>query len=147
MLSLDAAARRRRFGLVLGDDAVRAIAERTVFDELCFGLFIAGELKGTAMVVRDSAKSHRGEFAISLDVNMRGAGWGRLLLLTALEAAYQHGVEIVVIHYLSENTPMARLCAKLPGPLEMHQSERTKEVQLQPLVEAFFMRDDPAEQA
>jgi len=147
LLLLDAPARRRRFGVALGDDAVRAIAKTMAFDELCWGLFVGGALKGTAMVLRSDARSRRGEFAISLDADLRGVGWGRLLLNTALESAYQHGVEFVDIHYLAENAPMARLCAALPGSLQAEHGERSKEVQLQPWAEAFFWQDRPTAQA
>lgn len=129
LLSLDAAARRTRFGVALQDETVEAIARKLPLERAGLGLFIWGKLKGCAHLV--PAAPHIAELAISLDPSMRGRGWGKLLVDQVLSRAQDQNLQRVEIQYLRENAPMHRIARTLPGGGWSESSEVCKHVDVQ----------------
>lgn len=130
LVSLDAEGRRRRFGAALSDSAVNRIARAIELDSWSLGLFIWGELKGCAQVLGADGSRHK-ELAISLSSDVRGRGWGRLMVNQVLSHAQVRGTEAVEIQYLTENEAMHRLARAYPGTSSSSAGERSKTVLLQ----------------
>ncbi len=130
-LRLDPESRRRRFGVALPDEGVRRLVAQLPLGQHAWGVYIWGELKGTAFVLPYKAQPWRGEFAITLGTSLRGRGWGKMLTQTALETAYMEGRTEVDVFYLSENTPMQRICARYPGPMERDGGDCHKTIRLE----------------
>ena len=130
LVSLDAEGRRRRFGAALSDSAVNRIARAIQLDAWSLGLFIWGELKGCAQVLGAAGARHK-ELAISLNSDVRGRGWGRLMVDQVLSHAQVRGTEVVEIQYLIENEAMHRLARTYPGTSSNSAGERCRTLLLQ----------------
>lgn len=124
LLSLDADARRLRFGVLLSDEAIARIAQQLPLADQSLGLFVWGELKGCAHLIK--IDHELAELALSLSPDMRGRGWGRILFDELIERASCKRLKTVEIQYLLENRPMHRLASRLPGPCHHECSEARK---------------------
>lgn len=129
MLGLDSAARRLRFGIALPDDTLLSVTRRLPLDGVSQGLFLWGELKGCVQVL-PLGKPGQAELAVSVSPEMRGRGWGRILVDAALERACDRRFEQVEILYLRENVAMHRIARTLPGPSESESVDICKHVHL-----------------
>ncbi len=143
MLRLDSEARYLRFGTCLPDASVQRIAAQLPLAGTAWGLFIWGELKGSALLVPCARQPNRAELALALAPSLRGLGWGTELTESAMKSARVSGTDWVDVHYVSENAAMARICRKFPGSLERDLGSFTKVVDLAQweeshLVGAFF---------
>ena len=103
--------RRLRFGIALGDSAVRAYVERIDFErDAAFGIFDDElRLTGVAHVARASGHA---ELGVSVLPDSRNRGYGAALLARALQRARNWGVRTLFMHCLSENGAMMHLARK-----------------------------------
>lgn len=139
MLRLDSASRYLRFGTCLPDASVEQVALRLPLEGSAWGLFVWGELKGSALLVPVPNEPHRSELALALSPSLRGHGWGTELTESALRAARATGLEWVDVHYVADNTPMARICRRFPGKLERDLGSYTKVVDLAQWEESYLV--------
>jgi len=129
MLSLDKDARRLRFGAALPDDTLLSLVARMPLEDGSFGLFMWGELKGCVLMLPYGKPGHV-ELAVSLSPDMRGRGWGTILVAAALERAGDRHQSHVEIMYLRGNQAMHRIACRLPGKSESCAQEVHKFVPL-----------------
>ena len=110
-LALGSEDRRLRFGIALGDSAVRAYVERIDFErDAAFGIFDDElRLTGVAHVARASGHA---ELGVSVLPDSRNRGYGAALLARALQRARNWGVRTLFMHCLSENGAMMHLARK-----------------------------------
>lgn len=110
-LALGADDRRLRFGIAIGDSAVRAYVSRIDFArDAAFGIFDDElALVGAAHVARDRGHA---ELGVSVLPGFRGKGYGAALLARALQRARNWGVQALFMHCLSENGAMMHLARK-----------------------------------
>lgn len=129
LLSLDNAARRLRFGVSLSDASLLQVAQKMPLGPDGLGLFMKGALVGCVQVLPLPKPGHA-ELAVSLSPEMRGRGWGAVLVSAALERARDQRKTHVEIFYLRANDAMHRIASSLPGPLSSHAQECHKQVTL-----------------
>lgn len=129
LLSLDASARRLRFGLSLPDDSLLSIAKKLPLEGCSLGLYVWGELKGCVQVL-PLPGGQQAELAVSISPDLRGRGWGKSLVAAAIERAGDQQKDSVEIFYLRENAAMHRIASRLPGPLDFEASDVCKHVNL-----------------
>jgi GNAT superfamily N-acetyltransferase len=110
-LALEAEDRRLRFGLPLGDHALRAYVARIDFErDAAFGILDDDlALIGAAHVARDRGQA---ELGVSVLQGHRGHGYGGALLARALQRARNWGVGSLFMHCLAENGAMMHLARK-----------------------------------
>lgn len=133
MLGLDSAARRLRFGVALPDATLLSVTRRLPLENVSQGLFLWGELKGCVQVLPLGTPG-QAELAVSVSPEMRGRGWGRILVDAALERASDRRFEQVEIFYLRENVAMHRIVRGLPGPSDSESADICKHVMLADLL-------------
>ena len=110
-LALGAEDRRLRFGLPLGDNAVRAYVARMDFErDAAFGVF-DDELALVAAAHLARERGHA-ELGVSVLPGFRGRGAGAALLARALQHARNWGVAALFMHCLTENAAMLHLARK-----------------------------------
>lgn len=110
-LALGAEDRRLRFGLPLGDSALRAYVARVDFErDAVFGI-LDDELAliGAAHLARERGQA---ELGVSVLHGHRGRGYGGALLARALQRARNWGVGSLFMHCLAENGAMLHLARK-----------------------------------
>nr|WP_302474165.1 GNAT family N-acetyltransferase [Roseococcus sp. MDT2-1-1] len=115
LLGLDAADRRARFGLALGDAAVHAYAQRLDLERaVVFGAIdrLSGELLGIAEA-QPVHFMHRVEVAVSVHPGHRRRGIGRLLVSAALAAAFARGAHVGEFVFAPANRPIVALMRSL----------------------------------
>ena len=110
-LALEAEDRRLRFGLPLGDSALRAYVARIDFErDAAFGILDDDlMLVAAAHVARERVQA---ELGVSVLPGFRGRGYGGALLARALQRARNWGVGAMFMHCLSENGAMMHLARK-----------------------------------
>jgi GNAT superfamily N-acetyltransferase len=110
-LALDAEDRRLRFGIAIGDYALRAYIHSIDFGrDAVFGVLDDElELLGVAHLARDAASA---ELGVSVRVGARGRGIGGALLARAHTHARNWGVRTLFMHCLRENGAMMHLARK-----------------------------------
>jgi GNAT superfamily N-acetyltransferase len=110
-LALDTEDRRLRFGIALGDAAVRAYVARMDFErDAVFGVLDDElELLGVAHLARDTASA---ELGVSVLAPVRGRGIGGALLSRAHTRARNWGMRSLFMHCLRENSAMMHLARK-----------------------------------
>jgi len=103
--------RRLRFGLPLGDYALRAYVGRIDFErDAAFGIVDDDlSLIAAAHVARDRGQA---ELGVSVLPGHRGRGYGGALLARALQRARNWGVGGLFMHCLAENGAMMHLARK-----------------------------------
>lgn len=110
-LALGPEDRRLRFGLSLADEALRDYVARIDFErDALFGVFNRRlRLVGVAHV---AVENDCAELGISVLRRYRGRGVGSALLERAHLFARNHGIRTLLMHCLTENTPMLRLARR-----------------------------------
>lgn len=110
-LALGSEDRRLRFGLPLGDSALRAYVARIDFErDAAFGILNDDlELVAAAHVARERSQA---ELGVSVLPGHRGRGYGGALLARALQRARNWGVGSLFMHCLAENGAMLHLARK-----------------------------------
>lgn len=113
LLALSDADRYLRFGQATGDSQIARYVDLLDFDrDEVFGIFNR-KLALVAMAhLADLGGSHGGhaaEFGVSVLARQRGRGLGQRLFDRAVLHARNRHVDTLVIHALSENTPMLRI--------------------------------------
>jgi GNAT superfamily N-acetyltransferase len=110
-LALDTEDRRLRFGISLGDAALRAYVRRVDFErDAVFGVLDDElELLGVAHLARDTASA---ELGVSVLAPVRGRGIGGALLARAHTRARNWGMRSLFMHCLRENGAMMHLARK-----------------------------------
>lgn len=103
--------RRLRFGIPLGDSAVKAYVERIDFErDAAFGVF-DDELRLTGAAHLAHEPGHA-ELGVSVLAGHRGRGHGGALLARAHMHARNWGVRALFMHCLTENSTMMHLARK-----------------------------------
>lgn len=110
-LALGPEDRRLRFGLPLGDNAVRAYVARIDFErDTVFGAFDDElALVAAAHLARDRGHA---ELGVSVLPGFRGRGFGAALLARSLQRARNWGLGTLFMHCLTENSAMLHLARK-----------------------------------
>jgi RimJ/RimL family protein N-acetyltransferase len=115
LLDLPANDRYLRFGFAASDDQIAQYVERLNFErDEVLGIFNR-RLRLLAMAhlaylpPEPEQTECRAEFGVSVAANARGRGYGSRLFDLAVLHARNRGVRTLVIHALSENTPMLRI--------------------------------------
>ncbi|MBV8032445.1 MAG: GNAT family N-acetyltransferase [Betaproteobacteria bacterium] len=130
-LALDAEDRRLRFGIPLGDHAVRSYVTRIDFErDAVFGVF--GDdlgLVGAAHLARGDGHA---ELGVSVLPGHRGRGLGAALLGRAHLRARNWGVQSLFMHCLTENGTMMRLARKQGMEIIAEQGEAEAWLKLPP---------------
>jgi GNAT superfamily N-acetyltransferase len=120
LLALDATDRYLRFGHAISDDQIGRYVDLLDFerDEI-FGVFNR-RLEVVALAhlayAPASAGPRAAEFGISVLPRLRGRGFGGRLFDPAMLHARNRRVDTLIVHALSENTPMLRI-ARAAGAL------------------------------
>jgi RimJ/RimL family protein N-acetyltransferase len=115
LLALPARDRYLRFGFVATDAQVTQYVERLNFErDEVLGIFNRRlRLLATAhlayLAPEPGEAEARAEFGVSVAPKARGRGYGSRLFDLAVLHARNRGVRVLVIHALSENTPMLRI--------------------------------------
>lgn len=115
LLELPARDRYLRFGFAASDAQIAQYVERLNFErDEVLGIFNR-RLRLLAMAhlaylaPEPDQTEARAEFGVSVAANARGRGYGSRLFDLAVLHARNRGVRALVIHALSENTPMLRI--------------------------------------
>ena len=110
-LSLEAEDRRLRFGIPIGDSAVRAYVARIDFERDAVFAIFDDELRlaGAAHLAREPGHA---ELGVSVLPGHRGRGLGGALLARAHLHARNWGVRTLFMHCLTENGTMMHLARK-----------------------------------
>ena len=127
LLALNASDRYLRFGYTANDEQIARYVDGLNFerDEI-FGIYNRRlELIAMAHLAfsTDPALKSCAEFGVSVLAHARGRGYGARLFERAVVHARNEGVEIVVIHALSENTAMLNIARKAGARIERDGSE------------------------
>ena len=136
LLALEPSDRYLRFGYAANDDQVRRYAQQLDFerDEI-FGIFNRRlELVAMAHVAYADQPGHQqcAEFGVSVLSRARGRGYGARLFDRAVMHARNHGVNMLFIHALSENTAMLKIARNAGATVERDGSESEAYLQLPP---------------
>lgn len=116
LLALREQDRHLRFGYVASDEQIAHYVDHIDFDrDEVFGVFNRRlELVAMAHLAyldpqADGAARTAAEFGVSVSEHLRGRGIGARLFDHATLHARNRGIDTLVIHALSENTPMLRI--------------------------------------
>jgi GNAT superfamily N-acetyltransferase len=133
LLSLEPADRYLRFGHAAGDAQIARYVDAIDFvrDEV-FGVFNRRlELIALAhLALLDTAPE--AEFGVSVLPRARGRGYGARLFEHAVLHARNRGIDTMVIHALSENTPMLRIARRAGATIEREGSDTQARLRLPP---------------
>ena len=112
LLALDAEDRRLRFGVPVGDAAVRAYVARIDFERSAVLGIVDDELRlvGAAHLARGNR--NEAELGLSVLQGHRGLGFGGALLARAHTHARNWDVRTLFMHCLTENGPIMHLARK-----------------------------------
>jgi RimJ/RimL family protein N-acetyltransferase len=118
LLRLDERSRRNRFGGTVADAFIRGHAERAFEPEnVLYGFFADGMLRGVAELRPFSPNAHQAEAAFSIERSWQSHGVGTELLDRTLLAARNRGIKQLHITCLSENQRMQQLARKFDAEL------------------------------
>jgi GNAT superfamily N-acetyltransferase len=137
LLALTESDRYLRFGYKASDEQVRRYVDGIDFgrDEVV-GIFDeALELVSVAHLARiegANGAAPMAEFGVSVLPRARGRGWGSRLFERAVLHARNWGAEMMIIHALSENTPMLRIARKAGASIERDGGEAQALLRLPP---------------
>jgi RimJ/RimL family protein N-acetyltransferase len=114
LTALDERDRYLRFGFVASDEQVRQYAERINFErDEAFGVFdrrlSIAAMAHLAFLDPVDGQPLSAEFGVSVSERLRGKGIGTRLFEHAMVHARNRGVDTLLIHALSENTPMLKI--------------------------------------
>jgi GNAT superfamily N-acetyltransferase len=137
-LALGAEDRRLRFGVPLGDSAVRAYVRRIDFEhEAALGVF-GDELQLFGAGHLGRSRGHA-ELGVSVLEGHRGRGIGGALLARAHLHARNWGVGALFMHCLTENSAMMHLARKQGMRIATGAGEADACLQLPPADAASFL--------
>jgi GNAT superfamily N-acetyltransferase len=140
LLALDPRDRYLRFGFAASDAQIEDYVARIDFAHSeVFGVFnrrlelialahLAYEAPSTGL--RDTGRA--AEFGVSVLPKVRGRGFGARLFEHAALHARNHGVNMLVIHALSENAAMLRIARKAGAVVEREGAEAQAMLRLPP---------------
>ena len=137
LLALNERDRYLRFGYAAGDMQIVRYVEQLDFgrDEL-FGIFDrALDLQAMAHVAYlqpDASPQAAAEFGVSVAQGARGRGYGDRLFDHAALHARNRGIDSLLVHALSENTAMLRICRNAGARIERDGPESQAWIKLAP---------------
>jgi RimJ/RimL family protein N-acetyltransferase len=136
LLGLSPADRYMRFGYSAGDEQIKRYVKSINFkrDDV-FGIYNRSlDLIAMAHLARSNDEKHHacGEFGVSVAAAARGRGYGTRLFERAVMHARNHGVQVLFIHALSENTVMLKIARKAGAVVEREGSESNAYLKLPP---------------
>jgi len=137
LLALNERDRYLRFGYAAGDAQISRYVEQLDFghDEL-FGIFDrALELQAMAHLAYlkpDALPRPAAEFGVSVAQSARGRGYGDRLFDHAALHARNRGIDSLLVHALSENTAMLRICRNAGARIERDGPESQAWIKLAP---------------
>jgi RimJ/RimL family protein N-acetyltransferase len=138
LLALPAHDRYLRFGFAASDAQIAQYVERLNFDrDEVLGIFNR-RLRLLAMAhlaylaPEPGEPEARAEFGVSVAANARARGYGSRLFDLAVLHARNRGVRVLVIHALSENTPMLRIAHNAGAQVVREGSEAQARLKLPP---------------
>lgn len=129
LLDLPAHDRYLRFGYAASDAQVAQYVDSLNFErDEVLGIFNRRlrllAMAHLAYMSPEAGRSEaRAEFGVSVAANARGRGYGHRLFDLAVLHARNRGVQILVIHALSENTPMLRIARQAGAQVVREGSE------------------------
>ncbi len=130
LLRLDETSRRNRFGGTVGDGFIRGHAEHAFEPEnVLYGFFADGMLRGVAELRPFSLHADRAEAAFSIERSFQSHGVGTELLERTLLAARNRGIKQLHITCLSENQRMQQLARKFDAELRVDDDSVVGEVE------------------
>jgi len=137
LLALNEFDRHLRFGYAASDAQISRYTDQLDFDrDEVFGIFNRRlELLAIAhLAYLDSSTSPRpaAEFGVSVARGARGRGYGDRLFDHAALHARNRGVDSLLVHALSENTAMLRICRNAGARIERDGPESQAWVRLAP---------------
>jgi GNAT superfamily N-acetyltransferase len=137
LLALNEFDRHLRFGYAASDAQISRYTDQLDFDrDEVFGIFNRRlELLAIAhLAYLDSSTSPRpaAEFGVSVAKRARGRGYGDRLFDHAALHARNRGVDSLLVHALSENTAMLRICRNAGARIERDGPESQAWVRLAP---------------
>lgn len=136
LLALDEHDRFLRFGYAARDEQIQRYVLQLDFerDEI-FGIYNR-KLEMIAMAhlafAREATTSSQAEFGVSVLAKARGRGYGSRLFERAVMHARNEGVDLLMIHALSENTAMLKIARNAGAKLERAGSETDAYLRLPP---------------
>ena len=136
LLALDEHDRFLRFGYAARDEQIQRYVLQLDFerDEI-FGIYNR-KLEMIAMAhlafAREATTSAQAEFGVSVLAKARGRGYGSRLFERAVMHARNEGVDLLLIHALSENTAMLKIARNAGASLERAGSETDAYLRLPP---------------
>lgn len=150
LLSLEPQDRYLRFGYAANDEQISRYVEQMNFerDEI-FGIYNRKlELIAMAHLAFLASASYEswGEFGVSVLSKARGRGYGARLFDRAVIHARNHGVSLLLIHALSENSAMLKIARKAGATIERDGSESEALLRLPPATMDSFMTEMMEEQ-
>jgi ribosomal protein S18 acetylase RimI-like enzyme len=137
LLELRERDRYLRFGHLAADEQVQRYVEHLDFDrDEIFGIFNRRldlvAMAHLAYAGTDGTAEAAAEFGVSVAPHLRGRRLGDRLFAHAALHARNRGVHTLVVHALSENTPMLRIVRRAGATVEREGSESQALVRLPP---------------
>lgn len=114
LMALGERDRYLRFGFVASDDQIRQYVDRIDFErDAAFGVFdrrlSIAAMAHLAFLEPVDGQPQSAEFGVSVSERLRGKGIGTRLFEHAMVHARNRAVDTLLIHALSENTPMLKI--------------------------------------
>jgi GNAT superfamily N-acetyltransferase len=134
LLALEPGDRYLRFGYAATDEQISRYAAGLDFDrDDIFGIYNRKlELIAVAHLAFSAQQPDTAEFGVSVLAKARGRGYGSRLFERAVMHARNEGVELMLIHALSENTAMLKIARNAGATLERSGSETEAYLRLPP---------------
>jgi RimJ/RimL family protein N-acetyltransferase len=136
LLALSASDRYLRFGYAANDEQIKHYVAGINFGhDQVLGIFDRRlQLLAVAHLAQASDPKFQScaEFGVSVRISARGRGYGGLLFGRCITLARNHGVSLLFIHALTENTAMLNIARKAGAVVERHGSESEAHLQLPP---------------
>jgi RimJ/RimL family protein N-acetyltransferase len=136
LLGLSPDDRYMRFGYAASDEQIGRYVEGIDFSrDDVFGIYNRKlELIAMAHLARSKDESHRAcaEFGVSVAASARGRSYGSQLFDRAVMHARNHGVQLLFVHALSENTVMLRIARNAGATVERDGTESSAYLKLPP---------------
>jgi GNAT superfamily N-acetyltransferase len=130
LLRLDPESRHDRFGMGVSDDFLKQYAARSAsLDDLIYGFFVDGELRGAGELRGLGPSGHEhwraAEAAFSVERPWRGLGVGEELMGRIVRAARNRRAATLYMSCLSRNRAMQALARKFSAELTFEAGETT----------------------
>ena len=123
LMRLDPESRHDRFGMGVSDDCLKQYAARSAsLDDLIYGFFVDGELRGAGELRGLGPSGHEhwraAEAAFSVETDWQGRGYGSKLMASVILAARNRRVRKIYMNCLASNGQMQRLARRHGAELE-----------------------------